>query len=204
MPDSTMSSVKTAAREKRVVHIPGGCSSGAGSAAAEPGAPLVPGWTKTNPDHGLCGWIAACLAASQLGHPEAAEALASMAVAAPAEYGWLWLTKGPTAIGTRFATMKAAPACFVKLGPPPPRGWSAFLLESDNDVLVARIGTHNVCVAGGYLWDPDAPSAQTITRALLEQLVWQYGAVSLVVAVRNKYKGSQAVGKSGKKKQKVR
>ena len=144
------------------------------------------------------------MAVNLLGHLEAAEVLASMAVTAPAEYGWLRLTKGPTAVGTRFATMKAAPACFVKLGPPPPRGWSAFLLESDNDVFVARIGTHNVCVAGGYLWDPDAPSAQTITRALLEQLVWQYGAVSLVVAVRNKYKGSQAVGKSGKKKQKVR
>ena len=199
-----MSSVKTAAKTKHVVQLPGGCSFGVGSTAAEPRAPLVPEWAKTNPDHGLCGWIVACMAVSLLGHLEAAEVLASMAVTAPAEYGWLRLTKGPTAVGSRFATMKAAPACFVKLGPPPSCGWSARLLETGNNVLVARIGTHNVCVAGGYLWDPDAPSAQTVTHALLERLVWQYGAVSLVVAVRNKYKGVQAMGKSGTKKQKVR
>jgi hypothetical protein len=69
------------------------------------------------------------------------------------------------------------------------------------DVYVARIGGHTYVVAAGYIYDPDWPTAVTLTAHFLQSLVAQRGEIGPVVLVQNK---SHTTGTGCAKRQKIK
>jgi hypothetical protein len=190
------------------VRLPAGAADGVMVAEAEPGAPTIPDWAHTHEKFQRCAFQAALLAMALLGHPKEAEANARIAAKNPKTYHSLNLTKGEKSVGTVFARAKASdvPVTFVKVGVPPKvegaANWAPTLLSAAlEDVYVARIGGHTYVVAAGYIYDPDWPTAVTLTAHFLQSLVAQRGEIGPVVLVQNK---SHTTGTGCAKRQKVK